>query len=264
MNPRVSTQKGSIVRRVNLRRVFVASGLAALIILYCVLWVRMVYSPAERTGTDFISPYSAARVAQRWGGKYVYDLGMQQIIQVEVVGFPLAPVQVLMFNHPPYLVPFLVLIVNKDYVASLVRYAGVMVASYLACAAVIAWILRREAWKQRHVLYLLAGILTFYPLFVSLVNIQDSAIMVLGAFLWLAGIISGRDWLAGLGLALTSVRPHVTVLLALPFLFRKRGVFLWFCAGVAALGLVSQLAVGPEGLRAYIRLLFSAAGGQFY
>jgi len=139
-----------------------------------------------------------------------------------------------------------------------------MIGFYLACAAIIVWIVRRAAWKQRNILLLLAGALTFYPVFVSLVNTQDTAILVFGALLCLAGILTKRDWMAGLGLALTSVRPQVTVLLAIPFLFRKQKVFGWFCLAGGILGLLGLAAVGMDGMRGFLNVLQVSAGGQWY
>ena len=252
------------MKRINFRRVFILAGLITLVVVYAILWIKMISSPAERTGTDFISPYSAARIAQRWGAKNVYNLQLQQTIQAEVVGFSLVPGQVLMFNHPPYMVPLLMLLVDGNYVASLERYAAIMVALYLACAAIIAWILLRDSWKKRNILLLLAGALTFYPLFFSLVNTQDTAILVFGAFLVLAGILTGNDWLAGLGLALTSVRPQITVVLAMPFLFKKQKVFGWFCLAGGVLGVLSLAAVGLDGIRGFLNVLQVSAGGEWY
>jgi hypothetical protein len=252
------------MKRIDFRRVFILAGLMTLVMVFAILWLKMISSPAERTGTDFISPYSAARIAERWGAGQVYNLQLQQTIQAEVVGFSLAPGQVLMFNHPPYLVPLLMLLVDGNYVASLERYAAIMVGFYLACAGIIAWMVIRSAWKQRDILLLLAGALTFYPLFVSLVNTQDTAIMVFGALLCLAGILTEHDWLAGLGLALTSVRPQVTVLLAVPFLFRKQKVFGWFCLAGGILGVLSLAAVGMDGIRGFLNVLQVSAGGEFY
>jgi hypothetical protein len=113
-------------------------------------------------------------------------------------------------------------------------------------------------------LLLLAGALTFYPLLVSLVNTQDTAILVFGALLCLAGILTERDWMAGLGLALTSVRPQVTVLLAVPFLFRKKKVFGWFCLAGGILGVLGLAAVGVDGMRGFLNVLQVSAGGEWY
>jgi hypothetical protein len=113
-------------------------------------------------------------------------------------------------------------------------------------------------------LLLLAGTLTFYPLLVSLVNTQDTAILVFGALLCLAGFLTERDWMAGLGLALTSVRPQVTLLLVVPFLFRKQKVFGWFCLAGGILGLLSLAAVGVDGIRGFLNVLQVSAGGEWY
>jgi hypothetical protein len=252
------------MKRVDFRRVFVAAGLATLVIIYVILWLRMIYSPSERTGSDFISAYTGGRVADRWGSANVYNLKYQQTVQQEVVGFKLAPGQVLMFNHPPYLVPFLALLMDGNFIYSLVRYALLMIALY-AIAMLVTWqLLMLRTWEPGPAALALAGLATFYPLFVSLINTQDTALLVLGSVLILFGLLTGRDWLAGIGLALTTVRPHVTVLLALPFLFRRRRVFLWFCGAAALLGLVSLLAVGPGGMQAFLQLLLTTAGGVFY
>lgn len=252
------------MKRIDLRRVFVIAGLASLVIVYAVLWARMFTSHEERTGSDFIAFYAGGMTARVWGGEHVYDLARQQAVQAEVVGFNLAPGQVLMFNHPPFLVPLLARVMGGGYLASLVRFALVMTALYAGTLAVAWRLLRRDGWGCDELALALAGLATFYPLFVSLLNTQDTALMVLGGFLWLFGLLTGRDWLAGLGLALTAVRPHVTLVLAAPFLFRRRKVFAWFCAGAVALGLVSLLAVGVNGLKDYIHILLTSAGGEFH
>ena len=45
---------GNSVKRIDFRRVFVITSLTALIVIYAVLWLRMISSRAERTGADFI------------------------------------------------------------------------------------------------------------------------------------------------------------------------------------------------------------------
>jgi hypothetical protein len=250
------------MKQVNFRRVFVLAGLTTLVIVYVLLWLRMISSPSERTGSDFISAYTGGRVADIWGAANVYNLEYQQVVQQGVVGFALAPDQVLMFEHPPYLVPLLSLFMDGNYLASLDRYAILMVVIYAAGMAVAYRLIRLDGWERAPALLMLAGMVTFYPLFVSLLNTQDTALMVLGGFLWLLGLWQKKDVLAGLGLALTTVRPHIALLLALPFLFRRRGVFWGFCLATVGLAGISWLAVGISGLEAYARLLLTAAGGE--
>jgi hypothetical protein len=169
-----------------------------------------------------------------------------------------------MFNHPPYLVPLLMLLVNSDYVGSLIRYAVLMVVFYGLSLSVVTRLFQIRGWKRAEILLVMAGLLTFYPLIVSLVNTQDTAIMVFGAFLWSLGLLTEKDWLAGIGLALTTVRPHVTVLLTVPFFFRRQKVLAWFTLAIGLLGLASLLVLGWGGIRSYLDILLTAAGGEWY
>jgi len=252
------------VKTINFRRVFVLAGLMALVLVYTILWLRMISSPSERTGSDFISAYTGGRVADIWGAENVYNLEYQQAVQQEVVGFVLAPGQVLMFDHPPFLVPLLSLIMNGNYLASLDRYAILMVVIYGTGLVIAYRLMRLDGWELAPALLMLAGMVTFYPLYVSLLNTQDTALMILGVFLWFLGLRQKKDVPAGLGLALTTVRPHIALLLALPFLFRRRGVFWGFCLAIVGLTGISWLAVGTSGLEAYVRLLMTAAGGEWF
>jgi hypothetical protein len=251
------------MKRVNFRRVLIVAGLMSLVIVYVLLWSRMLSSHEERTGSDFISAYTAGRVADLWGGAHVYDLARQQAVQAEVVGFDLAPGQVLMFNHPPYLVPLLAVLMDGDYVASLVRYALLMTFLYGA-SLLIAWhLLKRDGWPKNDAPWRWQG-WQLFPLFVNLLNTQDTAFMVVGALLVLLGLLTDRDWLAGLGLALTSVRPHVTLVMTSPFLFRRQKVFFWFVLFATGLAAIAWMAVGWQGIQAYLQILLTAAGGTFY
>jgi hypothetical protein len=171
---------------------------------------------------------------------------------------------VLLYNHVPYLLPLLALLVGESYVASFVRWALLLLTLYLGAALVLAGLLRGNGWGRHEIRLAAAGMLTFFPLFVSLMNGQDTAFAVMGLALWCGGLLGGRDWLAGLGLALTTVRPHLALFLAVPFLFRRQKVFGWFCAGAAGLALMSLLVVGPEGVRAFLELMQVSAAGEWY
>lgn len=252
------------MKHVDFRRILVAGGLIALAIIDAVLWARMIASPSERTGSDFIAFYAAGRVAQTDGLGRIYEPDLQQSVQEGVVGFDLAPGQVLLYNHVPYLVPILMALVNGNYVASFVRWTLVLAALFMIGAVFLTGLLRREGWSRGEAWVAAAGMLTFFPLFVSLMNGQDTAFTMLGLCLWVFGLLTGRDWLAGLGLALATVRPHIAVLLAVPFLFQRQKVFGWFCVGTAVLGLFSLLLLGWAGARGFLDLLLVSAGGEFY
>ena len=252
------------MKHINFRRVFVIAGLTTLVIIYATLWLQMISSPAQRTGADFMVFFTAGRISQINGSAHVYDTLLQQTIQQAVVGFQLAPGQVLIYNHVPYLIPILKVVISGNYVASFYRWAVLLLVLTMAGMVLLVGILRRAGWRQAETWLMAAGMITFFPLFVSLLNGQDTAFTFLGLCLYLAGFLTGRDWLAGVGLALTIIRPQVTVLLAVPFLFRRQKVFGWFCLAGGVLGGISLAAVGEEGLRGFLNLLLVSASGEWY
>jgi len=252
------------MKRIDFRRVFIVAGLAALVLIYSVLWLQMLSSPAERTGSDFIVFYTAGRIAQTDGAVHVYEPELQQDVQQVEVGFPLVPGQVLLYNHVPYLIPILTALVSENYVASFVRWALLLLVLCAGGVGLLVGLLRRAGWERAGIWVVAAGMLVFFPFFVSLMNGQDTAFTFFGLCLWLIGLLTGRDWLAGLGLALTTIRPHVAVLLAVPFLFKRQKVFGWFCVGSLALVLVSLLSVGFDGMRGFLDLLLVSASGGWY
>jgi Glycosyltransferase family 87 len=252
------------MNRIDFRRVFVIAGLASLAVVYVALWMRMITDLSERTGSDFIVFFTAGRIAQTDGSVHIYEPELQQDIQQAEVGFPLVPGQVLLYNHVPYLIPILAVVVNGNYVASFIRWVVLLLVLGAGSVSILVGFLWQVGWRRADVWVAAAGMLAFFPFFVSLMNGQDTAFTFLGLCLWLVGLLTGLDWLAGLGLALTSIRPHVTVLLAVPFLFKRRKVFGWFCVGALVLGLVSLLSVGFAGMRGFLDLLLVSAGGGWY
>lgn len=224
----------------------------------------MITDPVERTGADFIHFYSAGRIAQSQGATHVYDLSLQQKVQEEQVGFPLAPGQVLPYNHIPYLIPILKTIINPDYIVSFYRWDSIMILLYISGAIMLSWLSKQAGLDRGSVAISAIGSLLFLPVFVSLMNGQDTAFLFLGAAIWMYGLVSGQEYLAGAGLSLTTVRPHIAVILALPMLFRHRKVFLAFALSAGGLALLSVLILGMDGLREFINVLLITAGGEWY
>lgn len=242
------------MKRVDFRRVFVVAGLASLMIVYAVLWTRIITTPAERTGADFISFYAAGRIAQNEGAAHVYDLELIHKYEEGVVGFSIDPVQISPYIHPPFIILLAQMISLDNYIISFILWNLIMLA-FLALGTIPLGYLLRGSFTHQQLLIALAGILLFYPAFISLGNGQDSAILYLAVSLWMLGILSGRDMLAGLGLALTTVRPQVTLVLALPFLFRRQRVWWWFVAGAVGLVLLSIAVAGVEGVQNFLQSL---------
>lgn len=249
--------------KIDFRRIFLVAGITAQLIIYPLLWLRMITNPVERTGSDFIAFYTAGRITRLDGPGQVYDIDRQQQVQAEQVGFELIPGQVLLYNHIPWLIPLLWLIAGPNYVYSFIAWQllllGILVLSILLLVRMLP-----GGWKGENSLPLLLGGVTFFPLFASLMNGQDTAFACLGAVLLASGVLNRRDYLGGLGLALITVRPHIALLLAIPFLFHHRKVLIWaiiFGAGLAGLSL---LLIGWDGARNYLDLVLISAAGEWY
>jgi len=251
------------LKQVNLRRVFVVAALASLVLVYSMLWLRMITTPVEYTGADFIAFYAAGRIAQAEGPAHVYDLELQQHYEEEVVGFEVAPEHISPFLHPPFIVPLARALALDDFILSFVLWDLVMLA-FLVLGALPLFYLLREGLSRQQRLVLLAGILLFFPCYASLVIGQDSAIFYFSACIWMFGMLTKRDWLAGLGLAGMTVRPHLALPLALPFLFKRRGVWWWFLIGASSLALFSLAYVGVDGIEGFFRVLLVSGRGENY
>ena len=239
------------------------AGTVFLLIIYFIWWGRMIGDPVERSGADFIALYSAGRVAQSRGFASIYNIEQQQKIEQEVVGFPLAEGQVLLYNHMPYLVPLLALVVNNNYVQSFEGWLLVLLSVYLiGTQLLIKSLFAAETKDIQFALFLVT--LTFSPLFISLWQGQDTAFLYLGVVLWCIGILKKQDWLIGAGLALATVRPHISIALAVPLLFRNQGAWWRSLLLISLLGLFSVLLLNVQGTLGFVNLLRISAEGVWF
>jgi Glycosyltransferase family 87 len=149
-----------------------------------------------------------------------------------------------------------------DYRAAYFAYALLLGCLIVAGLPVLYRVLKQNGWSNIQAWVAIIGVFLFEPLFMSVLKGQDSALLLLGGLLWFSGLARKDDRLAGLGLSLTLIRPQVALVLAVPFLFNKRKVFGWFCAGAAVLGVYSFLQVGWTGMVDFFHILALSAGGE--
>jgi hypothetical protein len=254
------------MRRVDFRRIFVITGLASLVVVYAILWIKMISNPVERTGADFIGFFAAARIFQTDGGKYVYNPAYQQGIEQEQVGFKLFPGQVLLFNHMPYFLPLLGLIVDTNFVNSFVRWTILLLFILVIDSILLARMLPAETFKRGEKWMASAGALLFFPVFTSLMNGQDTVFLLLGMAIWMYGMLRKKDALAGLGLSLVTIRPQLALILTILLLFLggKNRVLLWFSIGTFFLSALCLAILGWDGTLNLVNILLISAGGQWY
>jgi hypothetical protein len=252
------------MKRIRLGLVLLVAGFVLLITAYSLLMASYVRMPGKLEGADFLAYYSVGRVARADGLSRVYDLDLEAAAQAETAGVPLGTLQVLPPNHPPFLYPFLTLLAELDYRRAYFGYALLLIFLVVAGLPSLYRALRENGWPRASIWIALAGVLLFEPFFFSVLKGQDSAVLLLGGLLWFSGLARNDDRLAGLGLSLMLIRPQIALLLAVPFLFRRRKVWWWFCAGVLALGLYSFIQVGWTGVKDYLYILTISSGGTGY
>jgi hypothetical protein len=245
-------------------KIFILVGVISLLTSYLAVWNRFINDPVQRTGSDFIAFYSAGRVAQKEGFSKVYDPLLQQAVQSQQVGFPLAEGQVLLYNHIPFLIPILRLLTDSHYVASFYRWIFLLIILYVLALILLSKVLKHYDIDKQVIWVTGIGSFLFLPLFFSLMNGQDTAFLLLGVAIWFYGLISGKETLAGLGLSLSVVRPHISLLLAIPMLFSYRRVFFAYIISAGSLALMSVLIVNLEGSRAFVNILLISAAGQWH
>lgn len=252
------------MQKASLRRIFILAGIFSLLVSYVGIWLQFITDPVERTGSDFIAFYSVGRIAQRQGTTHIYDPELQQDVQEDLVGFSLAPRQLIISQHFPYLLPILMRITSPDYVVSFYKWISLMILIYIAGVMILTRILKKAGLDKDSIALAAYGGILFYPFFFSLMNGQDTALLFLGAAIWVFALLSGKELMAGLGLSLVTIRPHIVILLALPMFWRYRKVFWGFVLGSGGLALYSYLMIGTQGTQDLINLLLISAGGEGY
>jgi hypothetical protein len=249
-------------RKINLHRVIIVAGFTALMISYSLLWMKMINNPVENTGSDFITYYTVGVIANRYGLENVYDFQLQKAIEEEIVGFEIADSNVMPHNHIPLINPILALLVGavgERYLLGLSIWAMVLLLVYIPTVHVLLRI-RSDLVEANFVNNL--AFLLFFPLFVSLLNGQDTVLLVLGAVLLLRGVLNRQDWTAGLGLVLMTVRPQIALMMALPFIFTHRRIWWRFCAITLLFVLISIIPLGVSGVKDFLNIMFNVVVGS--
>jgi len=239
------------VKHLSLRGYLICGVSVALLLLYVGVWFSFAHSSVAKR-SDFIIYYTTARVPLA----KLYNIDAQREIQTNVLGSPF-PVTggVMPFNHTPVFVPLMHLLVNDDYAASYLRWTSILWLALLVCAFVIFRM-------TGDVAFALAAA-SFYPLFTYVQQAHDTIFLLLGILLGAHLMSLRKDFLAGVALSLTTLKPQFAVFLALPLIVRPRA-FLGFCAASTLWLLYSVMLVGTQGVSNYLRVLKMSASGEVF
>ncbi len=250
--------------KINLFRVFIVLGLAVQLVWEGALFSQYILHPDTFRPTDFSIFYTAGKIAATGDYEHLYDVETQREMRESFLGRNIKESQFLPFNHPPILVPILQLVTNQDYMLTYWHWIFIMVLFLGITMGIINQLLKRLSWQSGSRAIFIFSSLLFYPVFASLLKGQDTAFLLLGAALWVYGIIEKKDLTAGAGLSLMLIRPQIALFLAIPFLFNRRKIFFWFLAGGAILTTYSILLVKIQGVRDFINLILKSASGVEY
>lgn len=235
--------------------VFSFTGILSLTLIYALLWTRMVMTPGERGGSDFMGNYAGARIAQEYGFRYVYDTALQIEIQTRAAGYEFSNEHIPYFTHPPFIVPLSMLISDENYVASLVRWSLLLLLFNGVTVYFLMKSLARLNFTPPQRWLLAAGTFLFWPTYLGFANGQDAIVLLLGASIWFYFLLEDKPFPAGLGLGLAVIRPQSAILLMAPFLLRHRKLLWGAVISGGILAVVSLAMIGLDGIPPYINIL---------
>jgi hypothetical protein len=212
-------------RLLDLRNVLLLVGVFFLANWYAILLTHLLTSyRGPKGGVDYLAHYSAGYIIRYESPERLYDLDLQLQIQESVVSSDWVS-RYYYYNHPPLLAGILGWVTTKDYNASYFRWGLILIIFYSTSLGLLVYLMRRFQWQTEELWILGISGLLFTPAFIACLKGQDSTFLLLGVSLWTFGLLTARDRVAGLGLALAAIRPQVALVLALPFLFKRRRVW---------------------------------------
>jgi hypothetical protein len=249
-------------RILNLQNILLVIGISFQLVWIFSLILAKYVSQVEKSevGLDFLVYYSAGHIIHYDSPVHLYDLQLQRQVQASIVPHIIQE-RFYPYNHPPILAPLLGWVVTNDYLASYIRWVLVLTLFQVISLGVLIRLMNYLKWERKEIwLTVLSGVL-FYPAIVAFIRGQDSSFLLLGVCLWALGVMTSRDGVAGLGLALALIRPQVALVLALPFIFKRRRVWWWFMIWGLAILILCYVFIGPVGISGFVKVLYLSGQG---
>lgn len=205
---------------------------------------------------DYIVFYAAAKLILAGHGGALYDFRVLARTERAVVSPYTLRYGVLPFIYPPYFAVVFVPLALLPYTASFLVWLAANVA--MLAASLRALVRYARLRREDGLLFVLAAV-SFLPVLVCLIQGQTSILILASLTAGFFALRAGRDWTAGLCLALALTKPPYLVPLILMLAVRGR----WraaggFVAGFAALVLLPPLLLGTGVDSAYLRTLQEA------
>ncbi len=204
-------------------RVFLI-GSILLQVTFCVMkWKDLLIDP-RLAGIDFVSFYTAGKIATSQDYTYLYNVQSQIDVQKKIIPADIfaGGANFSLYNHPPYLAPLFSLIANLDYVKAYMIWTAMLVVILILCLLIIYKFLLSNGWDRITAFLTAANCILFYPVLLSVIKGQDTALILFGLLLWMFGLLQNKEVRSGVGLALATLTPQIAVALALPSIVSRR------------------------------------------
>lgn len=228
-----------------------------LIISMLVVYALMAYQLRQQLAagySDFISAYTAAKILQQGDAARLYDLPLQHEIQQNAAPTVARRASALPFVRPPFEAWLFRPLAHFSYQVAF----WIWTSSNLIFLTLAGALLRREVlWlKSVPLVICILAAVSFFPVFLALIEGQDSILLLLIYSLSYTCLRHDRPQWAGAIFALGTFKFPLVLPFLIPFLVRGRLRFLaGFACTATALALVSIATVGPGEMRHYISYL---------
>lgn len=238
---------------------FLFAFFAFLLLFHLMLFWR-AKNDALKGSADFSAFYGAVKMVQQGKGPQLYDIAAQARMQSLLYPNVTTRSGTLIYDHPPFEVLLYLPLAYVRYPAAYCIWGTVNIL-LLLFALILLWPYMAElksAWAPLPVLLFLC----FFPAFVSLLQGQDSFLLLLVFALVLINLKEGRNLRAGFFLALGLFKFQYTLPFVLLFLLWRRwkvvGGFA-ICSGI--LFLLSFPVTGFRGTLSYVTFLSDLVKG---
>ena len=207
---------------------------------------------------DFAAYYAATQIIKDGSGRDLYNYDTQLTAQQRFSPVRTRP---LLYNHPPFealvFLPFGYFPYSQAYV--LWSLANLLL---LFIIAILLFPYLSSLWASLHSGLVVAAFFSFFPIFVAVLQGQDSVLLLFIYTLLYIAMKQGRELASGVLLAFGAFRPQLILPLLLAFGFRRRWkVLLGFLSACAVLAFASVEITGWQGATAYLRLLWTMNQG---
>jgi len=233
------------------RRNLVIAGAAAAATVSAAydLWLWLTNYLSDNFHNDFTFYFAAARVGVIHGGKFIYDLNLQQE-QLDAIGSHITVAQLARYVSPPPLSWFVTALTPLPYQVAYWIWSAVLVA-----ALVYAWHVAAPTPGRSRVIFLAAAI-GWLPVIYGL-QLGQPALLVAASVVMCYAFLRDREpiW-AGAVLGLIVFKPQLAILVPPALLVAGRWrAFVASAVALAALVVLSLIDLESHGINAYLAIL---------